>query len=61
MTYLVEVYCYHPYKISESFRIEASSFPVAIRRGIEGYRKTKISGKKVKEMFVKATFLSALK
>lgn len=47
--YEIEVYCYHPYKIAQTYSIAASDFSAAVSRAIKQYRKQKMAGKKVKE------------
>lgn len=55
MSYYVEVYTYHPYKIEKSYMVKGSSYETAIRRGVELFRKEdKLKGKRLQSITVNA-------
>jgi hypothetical protein len=56
--YYVEVYTYHPYKISASFVEKASSYGVAINRAIAKFRRMeKLKRKQIKQVWANARLI----
>lgn len=53
-TFIVMVSANLPYPVSEEYRIEATRFAVAIRRGVDKFRKDKGRGKKINQITAKA-------
>jgi hypothetical protein len=52
--YVIKVSADLPYPVSEEYRIEATRFAVAIRRGVDKFRKEKGRKKRINEIRVKA-------
>ncbi len=53
--YYVEVHTYHPYKITQAFTEQASSYAIAIKRAIDQFKQQdKLRGRRLQQIWATA-------